>query len=228
MDGGARFGKLDTAGSLDWHLGALVLRDPRLLAVRERAGDVALRIGEPGFAGLARIVCGQQLSVASANAIWMRLAALDGALHPAGFLLLDEPLLRRAGLSAGKVRTLRAVAEASVAGALDFAHLETLPADEAITAMTILHGVGPWTAELYLLFCAAHPDIFPAGDLALQKAVAHGLGLDQRPLARDLVALAAGWAPHRGAAALLFWRYFAAINRRDGVAAPGAATPSIP
>lgn len=217
MDNAISFGKLDTPDALALHLDALVIRDERLAPVRLRAGDVALRTGAPGFAGIARIVCGQQLSVASAGAIWSRLSALPGALDPMLFLGLEDGVLRAAGLSAGKVLTLRAIAEATSGGQLDFAHVESLPATEAIAAMTTIRGVGPWTAELYLLFCAAHPDVFPAGDLALQKAVMHALALENRPSARDLSKLAEAWGPHRGAAALLFWRYFATLNNRDGV-----------
>lgn len=219
MDATTTLGKLDTPAALGAHLDALLLRDDRLVAVRARAGEVSLRTRGADFSGLAHIVCGQQLSVASASAIWSRLSALPGAHDAAGFLALDDAALRQAGLSAGKVLTLRAVAEAEIAGRLDFAHLDTLPAEAAIAALTGIRGIGPWTAELYLLFCAAHPDIFPTGDLALQKAVAHGLGLGDRPTARQLATIAEPWGPHRGAAALLFWRYFAAINRRDGVAA---------
>jgi DNA-3-methyladenine glycosylase II len=78
-------------------------------------------------------------------------------------------------------------------------------------------GIGPWTAEVYLMFCAGHPDVFPAGDLALLKAVQHGLGLDARPTIKEMITLAAGWTPHRSAAALLFWRYFAVMRDREGI-----------
>lgn len=212
-----QFGKLDTPERLAHHLEALIGIDPRLAAVAERAGPFELRRRAPGFAGLAHVICGQQLSVASANAIWTRFAALPGALEPAGFLGLGDDEIRRAGFSAAKLTTLRGVAAAMLEGQLDFAEIEALPAHEAIARLGTLRGVGPWTAELYLLFCAAHPDIFPAGDLALQKAVAHGLGLTSRPTGKELIALSAAWMPHRATAALLFWRYFAILNRRDGV-----------
>jgi DNA-3-methyladenine glycosylase II len=101
---------------------------------------------------------------------------------------------------------------------LDFAAIETLPAAEAVAALCKIKGIGPWTAEIYLMFCAGHPDIFPAGDLALQKGVAHALELGERIAAPDLVALAEAWAPHRHAAALLFWRYYAAMKNREGIA----------
>jgi DNA-3-methyladenine glycosylase II len=104
-----------------------------------------------------------------------------------------------------------------VAGELDFAHLETLPAEEAVRYLVAHKGIGPWTSEVYLMFCAQHPDVFPAGDLALLKAVQHGLGLDARPTIKDMIGIAAAWTPHRSAAALLFWRYFAVMRDREGI-----------
>jgi DNA-3-methyladenine glycosylase II len=178
---------------------------------------VTLRTGERGFAGMAAVICSQQLSTASANAIWGRVVALPDATTPAGFLRLDEPILRAAGLSGGKVRAMRAVAEAIGTGTLDFTAAEALPAEEAIAHLTAVKGVGPWTAEIYLLFCVGHPDIFPAGDLALKKAVRDGFGLGELPETKALIDIAAPWSPHRGAAALLFWRYFHALYDRAGV-----------
>ena len=210
--------RLDSPAQLGRHLDALVGLDPRLGPVRERAGQVALRTGRKGFVGLIEVICGQQLSTFSAAAIWGRLIALEGASEPASFLGLEEPVLRAAGLSAGKVRSMRAVAEAIVSGSLDFAAVEGLPAEAAIAHLTEIKGVGPWTAEIYLLFDVGHPDVFPAGDLALKKAVRDGLGLGELPSTKDLIAIAAAWSPHRGAAALLFWSYFHALYDRPGVA----------
>lgn len=211
-------GHLTSEPALAAHLVALVDRDPRLAPVFERAGPVRLRTAPQGFAGLAQIVCGQQLSVASARAIWTRFAALPGALAPETYLALSEADVRATGFSLGKWKTLRALSEALLAGGLDMDRLHDLPAADAITALTALPGIGPWTAEVYLLFSAGHPDVFPAGDLALQKAVAHGLGLEARPDARAIRPIVAQWSPHRGAAALLFWRYFAALRDREGIA----------
>ena len=119
---------------------------------------------------------------------------------------------------AGKTTTMRAVAEAVNSKDLDFAAVETLPAEEAIAHLTAVKGVGPWTAEIYLLFCVGHPDVFPAGDLALKKATRDGLGLPGLPETKELVEIAGGWSPHRGAAALLLWRYFHALYDKAGVA----------
>ena len=209
--------KLDSADALAEHLAALLKRDRRLRAIARTAGPFEIRKTDPGFAGLARLVCGQQFSVQSAAAIWGRFALLPDALSPAGYLRLTEAEVRGVGFSLGKYQTVRAVAEAAVAGQLDFAALEQMTADEAIAALCSIRGVGPWTAELYLMFCSGHPDVFPVGDLALQKAVAHALGLDERPLGAALAEIAAAWAPHRATAALLFWRYYAALGLSKGV-----------
>jgi DNA-3-methyladenine glycosylase II len=209
--------KLDSPEALKRHLKALLRRDPRLVAVAERAGPFELRVVPRGFAGMARIVCGQQLSVASARAIWSRFEQLPGALAAESYLRLEEALVRGAGFSAGKHRTMTALAHAVLSGSLDFEALHAVPADQAIAALTQVKGVGPWTAELYLLFSAAHPDIFPVGDLALRKAVGHGLGLAEPPEPAMVGEIASAWAPHRATAALLFWRYFAALRDRDGV-----------
>ncbi|WDR01441.1 DNA-3-methyladenine glycosylase [Devosia algicola] len=210
--------RLDSAAALALQIDRLVQCDPRLQSVRDLAGAVEPRINPRGFVGLAKVICGQQLSVASARAIWARFEALAGATAPHSFLELNEETVRATGFSAGKFRTVTTIAEAIRAGDLDFEALETLPIDEAVAVLTALKGVGPWTAEIYMMFCAGHPDLFPAGDLALQKAVQHGLGLETRPTSAELYEIAAPWSPHRAAAALLFWRYFAAIKERDGVA----------
>lgn len=209
--------RLDSAEAVAAHIEALVAADPRLAPVRDFAGPVQPRISAPGFAGIAKVICGQQLSVASAAAIWSRFEKLPGALAPATYLTLSEAAVRATGFSRGKFETVKVIAEAIVAGELDFDHLETLPAVEAVRYLVAHRGIGPWTAEVYLMFCAGHPDVFPAGDLALLKAVHHGLGLDARPTIREMIGIAAPWSPHRSAAALLFWRYFAVMRDREGI-----------
>lgn len=206
--------RLDSAEALATHLEGLSQRDQRLAAAILRAGEVTLRLSPSGFEGMARIVCGQQLSVASARAIWGRVEAL-GAITPDAYLGFDEETLRKTGLSRGKFETIRGVALAITEQGLDFSSIDMMEPDTAIETLTRLKGIGPWTAEIYLLFCAGHPDIFPAGDLALQKAVEHAFDLPGRPLPKDLIPLAAQWSPHRGAAALMFWRYFSAMKNSD-------------
>jgi len=208
--------KLDSADALAVHLKALLRRDARLKAIYKTAGPFEIRKTDPGFAGLSKVICGQQLSVASARAIWSRFEQLPGALNPSGYLKLTEDQVRGVGFSLGKFKTVGEVARAVVSGQLDFDELETLPADAAVAKLTAIKGIGPWTAEIYLMFCGGHPDIFPVGDLALQKAVAHALELDERPLGAALASIAEVWAPHRATAALLFWRYYAALGMHSG------------
>jgi DNA-3-methyladenine glycosylase II len=210
--------RLISEAALARHLKLLLKLDPGLLPVNAIAGAFPPRIGLSGFAGIARIVCGQQVSVASANAIWGRLEALPGGATAEGFLALGEEGLRGVGLSRGKHRTLAGLAEAVVAGDLDFAATENLPIEAAIAKLTSYKGIGPWTAEIYLMFCAGHPDVFPAGDLALQKAVGDALGIQPAPGREALIEIAAKWAPHRATAALLFWRFYAARRKREGLA----------
>lgn len=193
---------------------ALLRHNPDLRPVAKQAGPFEIRLTPAGFSGLARVVCGQQLSVASARAIWERLAALPGALDPAGYLASRETDLRAIGLSDGKYLTIKAIARAIVDGSLDLSRVDTMSGEAATAYLTAHKGIGPWTAEIYLMFCTGHPDIFPVGDLALRKAVGHALGMDT-PTEKELAALATRWAPYRHAAALLFWKYYAAVMRKS-------------
>ncbi|RJG43878.1 DNA-3-methyladenine glycosylase [Mesorhizobium sp. DCY119] len=208
----------DIADGLD----ALCIIDPRLTAVRAMAGEVPLRLSEPGFVSLASIIVSQQVSRASADAIFGRLVKLVDPLTPQALLDAGEDMFREAGLSRPKQRTLLAVSQA-VRDGLDLHHLCGLDAEEAIGHMTAVSGIGPWTAEVYLLFSAGHPDIFPARDVALQTAVGQALGVDPRPGEKALIALAESWAPWRGVAARLFWSYYRETRGRD--AAPPVDMP---
>ena len=206
--------RLNSPEALKAQLSALLRRDPSLKPIAKAAGPFEIRLTPAGFAGLARVICGQQLSVASARAIWGRFAALEGALEPAAYLALSEDTVRAVGFSASKYRTVRVLAEALVDGSLDLGVVERMGAEEAVAYLTAHKGIGPWTAEIYLMFCVGHPDIFPVGDLALRKAVGHALGMDDAPTEKELAAMAARWAPYRHAAALLFWKYYAAVMRK--------------
>jgi DNA-3-methyladenine glycosylase II len=209
--------RLDSADVLAQHLKKLLKLDKRLVDVHRHAGPFEIRKQPGGFAGLAKVICGQQLSVASARAIWGRFEQLEGALDPVRYLTLSEETVRGVGFSLGKFKTVRVIAEAVASGALDFDRIETLPADEATAELTALKGIGPWTAEIYLMFCSGHPDVFPSGDLALQKAVQWAFGLDAQPTSKQLIDIASDWAPHRHTAALLFWRYYATTKQKEGV-----------
>ena len=156
---------------------------------------------------------GQQISIHAADAIWRRLHASIEPFTPEQFLLAREEVLRAAGLSGAKMRTLSGIASACTSG-LHLEALHDLPAEEAIAELIALKGVGRWTAESYLLFCVGHPDVFPAGDIALQTAVHHGLRLRQRPEEKRLRKLVEKWSPWRGVAARLFWAYYRARRER--------------
>lgn len=199
----------------------LVVIDPRLSAAVAVSGEVPLRRRPPGYAALAEIVLSQMVSKASAAALQKRLEAAIGEITPEGFLTLDDVAARAAGLSGAKTQTLRRVAEAVVAGSLDLEHLCTLPGEEAMAAMTAIKGLGPWTAEVYLLFCAGHADVFPSGDVALQAAAHHLLGLPARPSAKALAQIASGWSPWRGVAARLLWAYYAVEMKRSAMPISG-------
>lgn len=207
--------RISTAADIEAGLDALVEFDSRLEAVRAAAGPVPLRLVEPGLRSLVSIIIGQQVSRASAMAISGRLFALIDPLTPAA-LAAGEKAWIEAGLSRPKQRTIAALCTALERG-LDLSELCALEPAEALGRMTAVPGIGPWTAEVYLLTAAGHPDILPARDVALQAAVADGLCLPARPDARMLAGLAESWAPWRSVAARLFWAFWARQRRRDAM-----------
>jgi DNA-3-methyladenine glycosylase II len=196
---------------------ALARRDPVLKRIIAQGAAPLLRKREPGFEGLARIITSQQLSTASAAAIWGRLAARFPGLSPHDIAAASDEDLRAPGLSAAKIRTLRAIAAAIEDGSLPIHRLHDLPADAAHALLVAVKGIGPWTADIYLLFCLGHPDAFPAGDLALQEAARLAYGLDTRPKEKDFAALAERWRPWRGVAAKVLWAYYRIVKQREGV-----------
>jgi DNA-3-methyladenine glycosylase II len=207
--------RLDTETDLDTALTWLVAADPRFAPLLTAAGRPLLRRRPSGFAGLASIIVSQQLSTASANAIWTRLSADIDPFEPAAVLRARPARLARAGLSAPKIRALKAIAKAIDTGTLDLAGLGDRPADDAHRMLTEMHGIGPWTADIYLLFCLGHADTWPAGDLALQEAARLAFALDARPRTTEMIPLAEPWRPWRGVAACLLWTYYRAVKRRD-------------
>ncbi len=207
--------RIDNLNNIKFALDALVALEPRLALVAGIAGEVPLRRHPAGFESLAGIIVSQQISKASADAIFGRLKAAIDPFTPERLLDIGEGGLAGAGLSRPKQKTFFAVAEACRSG-LDLEGLCEIPAAEAIAAMTAMPGIGPWTAEVYLLFCAGHPDIFPAGDIALQNAVRHAFNLEARPAPKPLSVIAGRWSPHRSVAARLFWAYYANMKGRDG------------
>jgi DNA-3-methyladenine glycosylase II len=194
-------------------------KDPELIERLTAAGGrPPLRRREPGFAGLAAIIVSQQVSVASATAIFGRLQACIAPLEAAEITRASEDELRGCGLSTAKIRALRAVAQAVVEGGLDLKGLSKLDAEGAHKALVAVKGVGPWTADIFLLFCLGHPDAFPVGDLALQEAAKLALKLRRRPDAARLERIAERWRPLRGVAARMLWAYYRSMKARSGMA----------
>ena len=210
---------LDSGAVLARGVRALAKRDPVLRRLVAAGARPALRKRAPGFEGLARIIVAQQLSTASADAIWARLAARFPDISPACVATAPDEELRAAGMSAAKIATLRAIAAAITDGGLPLDGLGGLGADEAHALLTAVKGIGPWTADIYLLFCLGHPDAFPAGDLALQEAARLAYGLPARPTAKGFVALAEGWRPWRGVAAKILWAHYRIAKQREGAPA---------
>jgi len=210
---------IHTEADLDAALAALVAADRRFVELIAAAGRPPLRRRDGGFAGLAAIIVAQQLSTASATAIWERLSTALDPLEPAAILRARPARLARLGLSAPKIRALKAIARAVMRGELALAALADGAAEEAHAALTAIHGIGPWTADIYLLSCLGHADAWPAGDLALQEAARVAFALPLRPSAKEMVALAAPWRPWRAVAARVLWTYYrtASADRRRPV-----------
>lgn len=207
--------RLSSEADLDRGLAHLVKADPRLAQVLAVAGRPPLRRRPAGFAGLVATMVGQQLSTASANAIWARLAAAYDPFAPEALRRARIARLKQVGLSDGKIRALKALATELATGAFDLDALAEMEADDAHGVLVARHGIGPWTADSYLLFCLGHADAWPAGDLALREALRLAFALAERPSVKAMGPLAEPWRPWRGVAALLLWSYYRAVKRRD-------------
>ncbi|MEG8222781.1 DNA-3-methyladenine glycosylase [Sphingobium sp. D43FB] len=197
-----------TAQQLRDSLDAIAAIEPGFAAALARAGYPEPRVREPGYETLLRTIVGQQVSVASAGAVWRKLEAeLGEGCAPDVLLARDYDALRACGLSRQKQGYARSLAEMVVSGALD---LHALPADDedAIAQLVRIKGIGRWSAEIYLLFAEGRPDIWPAGDLAVQIETGRILGLPERPSEKATRALADAWRPHRGAAAIMAWHHY--------------------
>ena len=172
------------------------------------AGYPEPRIREPGYTTLLRTIVGQQVRVAAATSIWNKLEAAFGHGCPAEVMAAAEfDALRACGLSGQKQGYAKSLAQLILDGELD---VSALPHDdeEAIALLTKVKGIGRWSAEIYLLFAEGRPDIWPAGDLAVQEAVGRILKLDARPSEKQVRTLAEPWRPHRGAAAIFSWHCY--------------------
>lgn len=196
-------------------LDALVARDPRLGGIEAAAGPLPWRVRPAGFPGLLQAIVGQQISNQAARAIWGRVVGLPGVGTPGGLLALGEGALTGAGLSRPKVAHARALAAAFLEGRLS--GLEALDDAAALAAITAVRGMGPWTAEVYLLFALEREDVFPAGDIAVAGAAADLLGLAARPGPAALRVIAEVWRPHRALAARLLWHHWRHITGRPSM-----------
>lgn len=197
-----------TADQLRASLDAIAAAEPAFATAIARAGYPAPRVREPGYETLLRTIVGQQVSVAAAASVWRKLEAeLGMGCAPDALIARDFDALRACGLSRQKQGYARSLAELVLSGELD---LHALPADdeEAIAQLVRIKGIGRWSAEIYLLFAEGRPDIWPAGDLAVQIAIGQILGLSERPSEKATRALAEAWRPHRGAAAIMAWHHY--------------------
>ena len=189
-------------------LDAIAVLEPGFAAALARVGYPLPRVREPGYETLLRTIVGQQVSVAAAAAVWRKLEQeLGEGCAPDKLLARDYDALRACGLSRQKQGYARSLAELVMSGKID---LHALPQDdeEAITLLTQIKGIGRWSAEIYLLFAEGRPDVWPAGDLAVEIEVGRILGLPERPSERETRALAERWRPHRGAAAIMAWHHY--------------------
>ena len=182
--------------------------DETLLPVINQTPFVPLRREQSGFPGLVRIIIGQHVSTASASAIHGRFVEAIHPVTPKRYLETPEETLIQIGLTRAKQATINTLAEAILNATLDLEQINLLNESDAIKKLTALKGIGPWTAEVYLLFCAGHPDIFAAGDLALREAVRHAYNMKERPSEKELREIATKWSPFRGIATRLFWSYY--------------------
>lgn len=197
------------AEALRTSLDELARRDPAIAAALSQSGYPPPRVNERGYVTLLRTIIGQQVSIASARAIWKRLEeALGRPDDPSSIPAASDEALRAAGLSRQKISYARSLADEVLSGRLDLERLAE--ADEAaIEALVRIRGIGRWSAEIYLLFAEGRPDIWPAGDLAVQIAMGRILDLPEKPSERHLREISGPWSPHRGALAIFAWHYYA-------------------
>lgn len=197
-----------TNAQLREHLDAVAADDAIVAAAIERCGYPEERIRSTGYRTLLRTIVGQQVSVASAAAVWNKLEAeLGEDMLPQDLLARDFDTLRACGLSRQKQGYARSLCKLVASGELAF---DNLPEDDeaAIAELTRIKGIGRWSAEIYLLFAEGRQDIWPAGDLAVQEAVGRMLELPARPGEKETRELGERWRPHRGAMAIFTWHTY--------------------
>lgn len=187
-------------------------RDPRFQSALDEIGPLPLRRRPDGFAELLGAIVSQQVSVASARAIWARMEAA-GRISAEAILSASDDDLRACGLSRQKVRYARALAGAD----LDYGALRHLPTETVVTTLVAVPGIGRWTAEIYAMFSLGRADVFAPADLALQEAARILFELEARPTERALREMAADWSPWRSVAARLLWAYYRVAKQREGL-----------
>lgn len=190
----------------------LSAREPAFARALPQVGALPLRREDDGFAALLRAIVGQQVSVASARAIWGRLEGL-GLTEAAVMAAASDDDLRAAGLSRQKARYGRALAQAGI----DFNALRDVPDADVVQTLVAVPGIGVWTAEIYAMFALGRADVFAPGDLALQEAARVLFGLETRPTEKALRAMAEAWSPWRSVAARILWAYYRVAKEREGV-----------
>ncbi len=198
----------DVAKGAEW----LAKYDPRFAHALSLSGPLPLRRREDGFHQLLSAISSQQLSVASADAIWKRMEAA-GYTDAENLLGASDEELRACGFSRQKIGYARDLASAG----LDYDALRRTSSDEVIKQLTSIKGIGPWTAEIYLMFSLGRADVFAPGDLALQEAVKILFELDERPKEKALREMAEDWSPWRAVAARLLWAYYRIAKDREGI-----------
>ena len=196
--------------------------DPVFAAIVERAGAPRFRRRRNGFETLLHIILEQQVSIDAAAAMFRRLNEECRPLSPAGFLQLDEAILRRCGFSRQKAGYGRGLAERVMNGTLDFARLADAGDEDALAELVALKGIGRWSAEIYQIFALGRDDIWPAGDLGLQLGIAAELGLAERPGEAALREIGERWRPWRTVAACLFWQSYLHARNRTAPVLPAA------
>ena len=199
---------LDVAEGAAW----LAIQCPRMAMALEQTGPLPLRRRGDGFAELLSAIVSQQVSVASANAIWARLEAA-AMTTPQAVGKAEWEDLRALGLSRQKIRYAQALALAD----LDYPALRRLPDEDIIKTLVTVPGIGRWTAEIYAMFSLGRADVFAPGDLALQVAAQSLYALEERPKDAQLRAMAQEWSPWRSVAARLLFAYYRVIKQRDGI-----------
>lgn len=217
-----RYPTLETERHLTTAARQLARQCAVMRAIFAQTGTPPLRDFTADFAGLAKIVTGQQLSAASAAAIWTRVSSAIVPFDAGIVQRLPDATLAGLGLSSAKIRTLKSVARAIANDDLDFDLLNRARDDEVVDRLTALHGIGPWTADIYLLFALRRRDAFPAGDLALALAVQRLFKLKSRPNPKELLEIAERWRPHRATAARLLWADYAHAKTAAATGRPPA------